>query len=108
MEFTFLNIVVIYVLVLMTYVSKVVTNKVTVSTYMPIIESHIGDALQYTRNITGNHPNAIEFSKLGDKEQNLFVGHAIGYMRLNYGDMLKELNIDNDEKICSMIVSRIK
>ena len=108
MEFTFLNIMIIYVIILVTYLLRVISNKITISTYNPLIDSYAIDALQYTRDITGSSIYSTNFSKCTEKEKNLFIGHAIGYMKLNHKDVLREMGINNDEKICSILVSKLR
>lgn len=111
MEFTFINIITVYVLLMVTYICKVITDRIKVLTYNPLIESCITDAIQYTKNITYTVPgntHFIDFRSLNIDDQNKFVSHAIGFMKLNYKNVLSEMGIDSDEKICSLIVSKIK
>jgi len=107
LEFTFVNCVVIYVLILITVVCKDIVGKFTASTYTPILKEGIKESLNYSTHLTGI--NSKNFHSLTIDKQDLFVGHALGYLRLNCRKTLKELDIDSNDndRLCSMLISQI-
>jgi len=107
MEITFVQCAVIYVLILLTILCKSLVSKFTISTYQPILRDDINKSLNYSTHLTGI--NSKNFHSLDIKQQDLFVGHALGYLRLNCVNTLKELNIDDkdSDRLCSILISNI-
>jgi len=105
---SFVELSIVYILILFTLLFKVIIEKINTSTIIikkPLMDSYLSDALQYTKNII----DFKDFKLLTENEQNLFIGHAIGYMKLNYNDVLKELGmLNSDERICSLLLSKLK
>ena len=90
--------------VILTHICKVVYEKLIISIHRPLLEISFQEALQYAKNITGFKNYVL----LNDDDKDLFIRYAMGYMILNYKKTMKELNIINDnDKLCSMLISKI-
>jgi len=97
----------IYLLILLTIICKVIIDKISMSTWKPILTKDLLDSLNYSFNITGIYP--VNFNKLTETEQDNYLSHAVGYLKLNSMSTLKELKIKNDNDVlCSLLISHIK
>jgi len=97
----------LFILGLVTILSKRLNDKLVIQTHKPVLDKSLQEAVNYSTQLLGLEIKNLQQLKV--KEQDKFVGHALGYLRMNYVQTLKELNIDgdNNDLMCSLIIGSI-
>ena len=103
---TILNIIIIYFVFMISYFLKIISDKIVFSTHKPLIDKSLIDAVHYASNIT--HIKLKDFQDMDETKKDDFIYHAIGYIRSNWNENLKKMGIDNNNKLCSLLISNIE
>lgn len=83
---------------------KIFSDSKSLITYTSILNQGFIDAYNYASNVTGSKP----FLQMKETDQDIFMEHVIGFLKLNYRSTLKQLNMFSDnDRICSMMISKI-
>lgn len=103
---TITNIVILWIILMLTYFLKIVSDKIVFSTHKPIIDDSLIDAVHYASNITKIKLKDFQFIDESAKDD--FMQHAIGYTKTNWGDCFEKVGINNNNKLCSLLISNIE
>ena len=97
----------LYVLGVLTILGKKYFDKLVIQTHEPVLKKSLKESINYSKQLLGIDIHNLQQLKVEDQDR--FLGHALGYMRMNYMKTLKELNInDGDNDImCSLIIGNI-
>jgi hypothetical protein len=98
----FIYIVIIYCLILVTYVSGEIVIYKLYESNIDIFNEIIVDSYNYAKNVCGYH-----FLSSDRKNQEKFLKEALWFLKFNYLYVLKKVNMNNDEKLCQVIISKI-
>lgn len=96
----FTEIVVIYILVVFTVLCKSLYERLLRRTF----DVSLTEALNYSKTVVG------KYSEMDNDKKELYMRHAMGYIRLNYSSTLRGLGMyreKDSEKLCSMLISKL-
>ena len=103
---TVTNIVIVYFILILTHFLKIISDKIVFSTHKPLIDDTLIDAVHYASNIT--KVKLRDFQSCDESIKDDFIQHAIGYVQTNWNDYYKKIGIDNNNKLCSLLISNIE
>lgn len=103
---TITNIIIFYLILILTHFLKIISDKIVFSTYKPLIDDALIDAVHYASNIT--QVKLRDFQSCDESIKDNFIQHAIGYIQTNWNEPFKKIDIDNNNKLCSLLISNIE
>jgi len=99
---TFINIVIIYCMILITYIAGEVIIDIQYKSNIVIFNQLVIESYTYAKNVCGFE---LFSSDIDDQEK--FLTEALSFLKYNYSYILKKINMYDDEKLCQVIVSKI-
>ena len=95
-------VIIVYCLVLITYVSgKIVTN-ITYKQNMDMFNQVVIESYNFAKNICGYELFSVENDK-----QEKFLIESVTFAKSHHEELLKELDMYDDEKLCKVLISKI-
>lgn len=105
MGLTFIEIVIVLFFIVILPFCKLLHDSFSFNNKNNILYRILMEANYYAYNSIGLEPKT--FSTISEEKQNNFIGYGIGYLRQNYNEILNQYNINNNDILCSLLISKL-